>query len=205
MSMGAVVKQSCYATVINVIVILFLFSGCASPSLTLKPFVSSDLKAGKMAILPFDNLSETQGAGKAMENFVLVEFLEQLPLEIVEPGEVMAALSQARIRLATNIPTEVVIKLGEDLGVDLFMIGVVHEYELHRLTGAGGSGDVPVVSVSLRIIETKTGNIVWAVNASRNGNDRETIFGMGRIQSVSQMAAITAAELAQAGAASFAE
>ena len=202
MNMGAVVKRSCYATAINVIVLLFLFTGCASPP-SLQPFVSNDLKAGKMAILPFDNLSEAPGAGRTMENYVLVEFLKRSPRRIVEPGEVMEALSQARIRLATNIPKETVISLGEDLGVDLIMIGVVHEYELQLLSGAGGSGDMPVLSVSLRIIDTKTGNIVWAVNVSRTGKDNETVFGMGRIQSINELAANTATELAQAFAASF--
>lgn len=201
MSISAVVKRSCYSTTINVLLLLFLCAGCSAPSLT--PFASSDLRAGSMAILPFDNLSEAPGAGKTMENYVLVEFLKLPSLRIVEPGQVMAALSQARIRLATNIPRETVIQLGEDLGIDYLMVGIVHEYKLQRLTGAGGSGEVPVVSVSLRIVETKTGNIVWAVNVSRSGKDNETVFGMGRIQSINGLAANIAIELAQACASSL--
>jgi hypothetical protein len=140
-----------------------------------------------------------------MENFVLVEFLRLPFFDIVDPGEVMDELSQARVRLATNIPQETVIALGEQLGVDYIMIGVVQEYQLQRMSGAGGSGDVPVLSLSIRILETGTGNIVWAVNASRSGKDRETVFGMGRVQSINELASQTAIELAQAFAASFAK
>jgi len=180
---------------------LLLVAGCAPSSL--RPYASSDFKAGKMAILPFDNLSAAQGAAKTMENLVLVEFL-RLPLfSIVEPGEVSAALSEARVRLATNIPKETVLKLGKDLGVDLLMLGVVQEHEMKRFSGAGGSGEIPVVAISVRILETRTGSIVWAANINRAGNDRETVFGIGKIQSINELAAETAVELARACAASF--
>ncbi len=200
MSMDAVVKRSSYSTIICLIVILFLLAGCAS---SLTPYVSRDFEAGKMAILPFDNLSESQGAAKTMENFVLIEFLKRSSLGIVEPGQVMAAISQARVRLATSIPKETVIQLGQDLEVDLFMIGVVHEYKMQRLTGAGGSGEIPVVSLSLRIIDSKTGNVVWAVNSNRRGNDRESVFGVGRVQSLNELAGHIAMELAQVWSSSF--
>ena len=186
---------------VHLLVFLLLAAGCAKS--TLRPYTSSDFKAGKMAILPFDNLSAAQGASKTMENLVLVEFLRLPIFTIVEPGEVSAALSEARVRLATSMPKETVIKLGKDLGVDLLMLGVVHEHELKRFSGAGGSGEVPVVAVSVRILETRTGNIVWAANANRTGNDRESVFGIGRIQSINELAAETAVELARSCAAAF--
>lgn len=180
---------------------MLLVAGCAKSSL--QPYASSDFKAGKMAILPFDNLSAAQGAAKTMENLVLVEFL-RLPLfTIVEPGEVSAALSEARVRLATNMPKETVIKLGKDLGVDLLMLGVVHEHEMKRFSGAGGGGESPVVAVSVRILETQTGRIVWAANVNRTGNDRETVFGVGKIQSINELAAQIAIELARSCAAAL--
>jgi PBP1b-binding outer membrane lipoprotein LpoB len=201
MGTGAVASRSRLFPALHLLIFILLFAGCAKSSL--RPYASSDFKAGKMAILPFDNLSTAQGAAKAMENLVLVEFLKLPHLTIVEPGEVAAALSLARVRLATNIPRETIIKLGQDLGVDLLMVGVVHEHDVKRFSGAGGSGEIPVVSLSLRILETQTGNIVWAANANRAGNDRETVFGMGRVRSINELAANTATELARACATSF--
>lgn len=197
MGSAAVVRPFCLV----LSVFILLSAGCAKTSLT--PYASKDFKAGKMAILPFDNLSAAQGAAKTMENLVLVEFLKLPIFSIVEPGEVSSALSEARVRLATNIPKETVLKLGKDLGVDLLMLGVVHEHEMKRFSGAGGGGESPVVAVSVRILETQTGSIVWAANINRTGNDRETIFGIGKVQSINELAAQIAIELARSCAAAL--
>ncbi len=198
-----------------IVLLLILLSGCG-PSM--KPFVGKGLygvgKAGdqrfdyaltlgdvknvKMAILPFDNLSKTQGAGKIMENYALVEFLKYSPIHIIDPGEVASVLSQERIRLATSISKETVSRIGKNLGVRFLMIGVVHEYDMQLATGAGGSGQIPIIAVSLRIIDTDTGDIIWAINAPRRGTDTETVFGIGRIQSTDRLAQKTAEEIAQA-------
>ncbi len=185
-------------------VIFVLQYGCAGRSPV--PYASKDLGAAeglKMAVLPFDNLSETQGAGKKMESFVLVEFLKNSPLKIIEPGEVNAALSEERIRLATSIPKETVRKLGRTLGVDLFIIGTVLEYTLQLASGAGGRGEIPVVAITMRIIDAETGDIFWAVNVARRGSDRETIFGMGKVYSSDKLAQDIASEVAEAFAASL--
>lgn len=185
-----------YLKVVSILVVLFLMSGCGFSSPP--PFASMDFKAGKLAILPFDNLSEAPGAAKTMENFILVEFLKIPDLSIFEPGEVGEAISRQRVRLATNIPQDVVLKIGESLNADLIMIGVVHDFQMQRLTGASGSGETPVLAASVRILDARTGGIVWATSVSRNGMDSESIFGIGRIRSLNQLAADTAAEIAGA-------
>jgi hypothetical protein len=191
----------------GIIAVFFLsaaLAGCGGGAL--EPYTSQSLKGGKglkMAILPFDNLSDDQGAGKTMENLALVEFLKRSPAKIIDPGEVSAALLQERVRLATSIPKETIRSLGANLDVDLFLVGIVHEYGMQRASGAGGSGEIPVVSLTLRILDAETGDIVWAISSARRGNDRETAFGIGRIDSLEQLAHSTAMELAQAYAASM--
>jgi len=172
-------------------------AGCGTAS---KPFASRSLKADqgrKMALLSFDNLSKTQGAGKSMENMILTEFLKSSPVTIVDPGEVAAALSEERVRLATSIPRETIMNLGKKLGVDLFMVGIVHEYEMQMASGTGGSGQIPVIAITLRIVDAASGDIVWAINASRTGNDKETVFGIGKIQSLNTLADDTAKQIAR--------
>lgn len=192
-------RRACRSGAIAAALLVVLLSGCGPSSI--KPFVSRDLKGGEgasMAILPFDNLSSTQGAGKSLESLVLIEFLKRSPVRIVDPGEVSAALSKERIRLATSIPRETVRTLGTDLGVGLLMLGAVHQYEMQTASGAGGTGNVPVLAVTVRIIDAGSGDIVWACTATRRGNDRETVFGIGKIQSLNALAEAAAAELAQA-------
>ncbi|RJQ17715.1 MAG: hypothetical protein C4560_08375 [Nitrospiraceae bacterium] len=196
------IRQFFYTGSISVL-LLILLAGCGT---SMKPFRSNEFKREgnvKIAILPFDNLSDTQGAGKIMEDYVLVELLKHSPINIIEPGEVASVLSQERIRLATSISRETVNKIGKRLGAGLLIIGVVHEYDMQLATGAGGSGQVPAIAVSLRIIDADTGNIVWAVSAPRRGTDTETVFGIGRIQSMDSLAQKTAEEIAKAFAASI--
>lgn len=191
-----VMKRMCCIAVTGVVLMVTL-AGCAS---AVKPFAGRNLKGGdgvKMAILSFDNLSKTQGAGKSMENMMLTEFLKSSPIRIIDPGEVGAALSEERVRLATSIPRETVRSLGKKLGVDLFMVGVVHEYEMQLASGAGGSGQTPVIAVTLRIIDAGTGEIVWAINAARSGNDNETVFGIGKIISLNTLADDIAKQIAE--------
>lgn len=184
--------------------VLTMLSGCGVPAL--KPFAGRHLRGDegvKLAMLSFDNLSKTQGAGKSMESIILTEFLKSSPVRIVEPGEVAAALSEERVRLATSIPRETIQALGKKLGVDLFMVGVVHEYEMQTASGAGGSGQVPVIALTLRIVDAASGEIVWAINAARGGSDKETVFGIGRIKSLNALADDIAKEIATAFAASL--
>ncbi|OGR00386.1 MAG: hypothetical protein A2505_08680 [Deltaproteobacteria bacterium RIFOXYD12_FULL_55_16] len=194
------IRRFCFLS-LYLLVFSLPLAGCSK--VVMRPYVSDSFKAGKMAILPFDNLSAAQGASKTMENLVLVEFLRFPIFTIVEPGQVSAVLSEARVRLATSMSKETVIKLGKDLGVDLLMLSVVHEYEVKRFSGAGGSGESPVVAISVRILETQTGNIVWAANVNRTGNDKEVVFGIGRIKSINELAAEVAIELARSCAAAF--
>lgn len=175
-----------------------MLSGCGT---SIKPFVGKDFKeaeGAKMAILPLDNMSKTQGAGKSLENIMLIELLSRTSLTIVDPGEVAAALSQERVRLATSIKKESIRNLGKTLGVNFLMVGVVHEYDFQSFSGAAGSGSMPVIAVTLRVIDTNTAGIVWAGNATRRGNDRETVFGIGRVHSLNALAEQVAIEFAEA-------
>lgn len=183
----------------GVTLFLLLTAGCAKPHV--RPFTSSSLKGGqglKMAILPVDNLSRSANTGRSLDNILLVEFLKRVPATVIDPGEVAAAISDARVRLATSIPRETVKSLGKRLEVDFFVIGIVHEYEIQAVSGPGGTVSVPVITVTVRVLDAATGNIVWATNVTRRGNDRETVFGIGRIGSVSDLAERMAEELAEA-------
>ena len=176
-----------------------MLTGCGPKAA--KPYAHPDLRGGaevSVALLPFDNLTEDQGAAKTIESLTLVEFLKRAEarVRVVDPGEVNSVLLDLRIRVATSIPRETILALGERLGVDYLIGGVVHEYTMQRSTGGGG--EVPVVSLSLRIVDALDGEIVWALSSSRRGNDKESIFGIGRVDSLEQLAQQTVESMAEA-------
>ncbi len=196
-------KRSPVLPAIALLLFWIILPACGS---SLKPFAGHELRGGegvRMAILPFENLSKGQGAGKTMGNYILVEFLKRSSIRISDPGEVAEALSKERVRLTTSISKGTLIALGKTMNVNLFLLGTVHDYDMQMASGAGGTGQVPVVAFSLRILDASTGEIVWAGNAARRGTDRETVFGLGRIQSLDRLAEETAKEFAEAFAASL--
>jgi curli biogenesis system outer membrane secretion channel CsgG len=69
---------------------------------------------------------------------------------------------------------------------------------MQMASGAGGSGQIPVIAITLRIIDAATGEIVWAINAARSGSDKETVFGIGKIRSLNTLADDMAKQIAQA-------
>ena len=190
------VRPTYYFSGIAIALLVTLLSACGP---TMKPFVSGNLQGGedsKLAILPFDNLSSTPGAAKVMENLVLIEFLKRSTVRIVDPGEVSAALSKERIRLASSLSRESIRALGTALGVRFLAMGTVHQFEVQTSGGAGGQ--TPAVGLALRIIDAGTGEIVWAGTAARRGNDREIVFGIGKIHSLNALGEETAEEFARA-------
>lgn len=173
---------------------------------TIKPYAGPGLARDggtRMAILPFENLSKAPGAARTLEGMVLVELLRQAPVAIVDPGEVSAALSKERVRIATSMSREALAAVARDLGVDLVMMGTLHDYDMQMGTGVGGSSQIPVLAATLRAVDARSGEIVWAANAARRGTDKETVFGIGRVHSLNTLAEEAAADLAGAFAASM--
>jgi TolB-like protein len=150
---------------------------------------SSQLK--KIAVLPLDNLSGEEGAGEKMTEIFVVELMRQGRFEVAEPGRVKKALMEKRIRTTRDLDLEAARWLGETLGLDLILVGSVLEFEIQE----SQNKPVPVVTVISRLMKADTGATLWAAYQSRKGDDRETLFGWGRITSLSQLGDVVASEM----------
>jgi TolB-like protein len=164
--------------------IVLTLCGCAvSP----RAYVSGRLDAGtvkRVAILPFENLSGQQDAGRKIEHLFLVELMSAGGYLVAEPGEVDRVLMQNRIRATTRVPFSALKTIGEELNVEFILLGTVLEY---RSYGAPG-GEIPSVAIAARMTEVNSGDIVWSSHHSRKGDDSETVFGMGRVTSLEALA-----------------
>jgi len=166
---------------------IFLFvwlAGCSRhPRLFFKPaFDFSGSK--KIAVLPFENLADDGGAGEKLQKIFLVELLKQNQWQVLEPGEVEQALKELRIRVTDKLSAEQARRLQEKLGLDWIFFGTVLEFS----TPQTGSNEPPVVSLTARILDAGKGEIVWAAFGSRQGDDSEFLFEVGRVNSTSELA-----------------
>ncbi len=130
-------------------------------------FVNPDFDFGfveKAAVLPLENLSNDQQAGVRATRLLITELLASGAVDVVEPGEVRAAVESVADR--RRIPTtEQVVEIGKRLGVQAILVGTVTQSENLR----SGTVAIPVVTLDVHMLETETGTAVWATTHSEKG------------------------------------
>jgi hypothetical protein len=119
---------------------------------------------------------------------------------MVEPGRVDEMMDSLSIRSGGSLTPAQIQALADSLRAPYVLMGSV--LESGKLST--GSGDVPAVGATLRLVEAATGRVVWAGVHFRTGEDRETVFGWGRQLSlerlVSDLATDMLRDFRQAGA-----
>jgi len=148
----------------------------------------------RLAVLPFDNLSQKPGAERAVTQTILTYLLASDLFEVIEPGHVNRVLADLRVRSAAEeIDPETARKLGQRLNAELLLIGVVQEYGEVRV-----ANDVyPAVSLSMRILDVYTGSILWSASAAQTGADTVVIFDFGRITSLPKLTQVLVEKMAR--------
>ncbi|HVP39118.1 MAG TPA: hypothetical protein VMS93_08050 [Candidatus Saccharimonadales bacterium] len=164
-------------------------AGCAGTRPRLFQAESLAWSHPRVAFLPLENLSNRPDAAETLSHIFHLELVRTGQCEVVEPGEVDAALSDLGIRNTGSLSTENLKGLGQRLKVDYVLLGTVLESGTVRTADA----DVPCVGVSLRLLEVGTARAVWAAMDFRTGEDHETVFGWGREYDPQRLAAELAA------------
>lgn len=180
----------CLPTALCILLLVFLSCCPKLPRIyvRLAPGVS-DLK--RIAVLPLDNLSGEEGAGDQVTEIFAMELMRTGRFDVAEPGQVKKAVKERRIRTTRDMDLEAAKWLGENLDLDLILVGSVLEFKVQE----SRDKRVPVVTVILRLVQANTGTTLWATYASRKGDDRETLFGWGRITSLPELAKEVASEM----------
>lgn len=180
------------ATTIAIVLVLIL-NACSPHPQYFRRYGSYFDVTGTLAALPLVNLSKYSQAEVIVMNALIVELLDSQLFQIVDPGLVEEFVLRHRLRVTDRLPLETLREVGEQLGVEYVLVGSVNEFDfMHESRGM-----TPTVSVSLRIVTCSNGRIVWAATHSKRGDDSETVFGLGRVETLEQLAAITVKELAE--------
>lgn len=147
--------------------LLLLLAGCAAGSAT--PDYTSpqmDFSAVRsVAVLPFQNLTSDDQANERMRDAFMGMLLATEAIYVLPPGEVARGINRASIRLPQTPSIEEILKLQPLLEVDAVITGVLREYGSVR----SGSAEANLVSLSLQMVETQTGTIVWSAESTKGG------------------------------------
>jgi hypothetical protein len=131
-----------------------------------------------VAVLPFQNLSRDNLAAERVRDVFASMLLATGAVYVIPFGEVIRTVGRSGVATASMPATEEVLKLGTALKADAVVVGVVKEYGEVRSGSATGN----VVSVSVQIIETTTGKIVWAGATTKGGvSMKDRLLGGGGV------------------------
>ena len=131
----------------------------------------------RVAVVPFENLSDTQGSGAQATRYFITSLLASDAFVVIEPGEVARALATQSLVRTAQLTEAQIKELGRELGVQGLFLGTVSESASLR----SGSTTVSVVTVVVRLVETETGVTVWsATNSDDSAGFWSTLFGTGQ-------------------------
>jgi hypothetical protein len=158
--------------------LLVILSACASRS---GPEVYHDpnfdmASVRIVAVMPFENLTKETLASSRVRDVFMNMLLSTGSLYVLPAGEVARGMVRAGIEKATAPSAEDAVKLGSIVKADAVITGVVREYGEVRSSSTAAN----VVSLSLQMIETQTGKVVWTASSTQGGiTAGDRLFGGG--------------------------
>lgn len=170
-------------------VIALALAGCAGHAP--RPAVLPPAARPRLAVLPFDNLTDQGDAGETMTIVFFTEVGALGRYQPIESGIVNHLLDSLAIRTTSNLSAAQLRMLGESLGARRLLVGTVLESGNVRTA----DGDLPSVGLTLKLLDPATGLVQWTRMGFRSGQDTETVFGWGREKSRQRLAASLAVQL----------
>lgn len=152
-----------------------LLSGCAS---TPNYYAAESLGLGyvkRVVVLPFANHTETKYAEMRFSDVVITEILSRGLFEVVEKGEAQRFLREELIQKEQDtLDQQTAMRLGQELNVQAYLAGAIEDFSEEQ----NGSYSYPVIAATLRLVDVKTGQIVWQASGSETGyRTADRLFG----------------------------
>jgi hypothetical protein len=129
-----------------------------------------------VAVMPFANLTTDKMAAERVRDVFTTMLTATEAMYVLPPGEVARGISRVGVRDPSAPSPEEIQKLAGIILADAVITGVVREYGVVR----SGSTSANIISLSLSMVETETGKVVWTSSSTKGGislGDR--LFGGG--------------------------
>ncbi len=146
--------------------LLFLLTSCAHGGAETYHDSNMDFASIKtVAVMPFENLTHDNQASDRVRDVFSSMLMATGDMYVLPSGEVSKGLMRAGVANPTALSTDEIVKLGGVLKVNAVISGVVREYGEVR----SSSSTANVISVSVEMMETQTGKVVWKGASTRGG------------------------------------
>jgi curli biogenesis system outer membrane secretion channel CsgG len=130
----------------------------------------------RIAVLEFKNKADNQwwwhGGAQAAQDVFVTELVKSGKFRVIDREQLAALMQEKNLSLGGDIDAATAVQAGKLLGCQYFLTGAVTEYGATETSAHGvGVGGLPgfsggkktfVAAMNARIIDTETGEIVWA-------------------------------------------
>lgn len=159
-----------------------LAAGCGEePRIALPTHWEAAMKDVRVvAVMPLVDAAgeKNKGSGNLVVSALMGEAFKAPGLKIVERAQLDKVLGETDLALAIQ-DKAAAIKVGKNVGADALVMGELTQYEpsqeYSKVTvlgvGGGGTGTTFRVGISVRVVDVKTGEIVYA--KSGTGKDKD--------------------------------
>ena len=153
-----------------------LFFGCATADE--KYFLDTETKANvfvapgkssvqKVAIMPFK--APTELIGSSVSDLFVTEMLRAGKYQLVERSQMTQVLKESELSMA-GLSAASAVEVGAMVGAEGVLIGTVDEYDTVPYRGDPYAS----VGITARLIDCKTGKVVWSVDIAGRAESRKT-------------------------------
>lgn len=149
-----------------IVSIMFIISGCRGDIPVYHLSEDIDFSFYKrVAVLPFDNLTNDKNADEIVRQVVVSELLASGLVDVVFPGEVKAAIAELGIKSVSTLTASQIKSLCNSIKAEAIIIGAVEEYGDAKM----GNISAPQVTISMMMADANTSSIVWSITKTRGG------------------------------------
>jgi TolB-like protein len=153
--------------VMSILAVLF-FNCCGGGKGTPGFYINRDVDFSffkRVAVLPFENLTNERFAGAMVRQVVISELLATGLVEVNVPGDPIDAIENMRLKPDEPLSADQIKELGKKLKVQAVILGAVEEFGLVRY----GNVSAPEVSITLMMADVTSGSIIWSVTKTKGG------------------------------------
>jgi curli biogenesis system outer membrane secretion channel CsgG len=145
----------------------------------------------RIAVLEFKNKADNQwwwhGGAAAAQDVFVTELVKSGKFRVVEREQLEALMREKNLTLSGDVDPSTAVRIGKLLGVNYLLTGAVTEYGvtdkgahgsgIRRLPGFSAGKRDFVAAMNARLIDTSTGEVVWADEASQTESSVKVSVG----------------------------
>jgi TolB-like protein len=180
---------------VALVVALAASSGCGGPRMEVFTNPEADLSFyEKVGVMPFRSLTADRLAGEKFTTEFTTALLAAELFDVMDYGVFVSHVGKV---LGTRSPVEGglsaddIKRIATNAGVQGVFVGSVSDYQMTSTQ----SGQFPVITVEVRLLDAETANVVWSASVTERGGPKTPIIGFGEIHTMGELSQKIAKEL----------